>query len=64
MKQTEKVISSKDRDKKNKKDNHRKPYEHDDYSEEWDEWYDDIEFENKISKIRKSIKKNYKHQDW
>ena len=33
--------------------------------DQWDEWYDDCYYENKVSKIRRSIKRNYNRQnDW
>jgi len=37
------------------------PY--DSESDEWDEWYDDNEFQNKRSKIRRSKKRLYKQRD-
>ena len=31
--------------------------------DEWDEWYDDNEFQNKKSKIRRSRKRLYRQRD-
>ena len=46
-----------------KKEETSEPTLFDSELDEWDEWYDDNEFQNKKSKIRRSKKRLYKQRD-
>tara|TARA_B100001029_G_scaffold167756_1_gene161212 strand:- start:460 stop:651 length:192 start_codon:yes stop_codon:yes gene_type:complete len=61
------MTSSKDNDEKLYSSDDEDSFSHDaDYEKEldkWDEWYDESEFQNKRSKIRRSKKRLYKQRD-
>lgn len=43
----------------------KQPEPQDQYDDTWDEWYDDIDFYNKKSKIKRSKKRFYKNgNEW